>query len=81
MTDTANTPIIEPAATRHVQTKTAIVRKMLERTKGATLAEIMKATCWQPHSARAFMTGLRKKGTLLVRECRPNGDSCWRIQR
>ena len=62
-------------------TKTATVQKLLARPKGATLAELTDATAWQPHSTRAFLTGLRKKGTNLVRECRTNGDTCWRIER
>lgn len=63
------------------QTKAATVQKLLARPKGATLAELTDATAWQPHSTRAFLTGLRKKGTALVRECRSNGDTCWRIER
>lgn len=63
------------------QTKAATVQKLLARGKGATLAELTDATAWQPHSTRAFLTGLRKKGATLVRECRTNGDTCWRIER
>lgn len=70
----------EPAA-RPALTKSATVQKMLSRAKGATLPEITAATSWQPHSARAFLTGLRKKGTAILREARPNGDTCWRIER
>jgi Protein of unknown function (DUF3489) len=66
---------------RTAPTKAIIVRKLLLRPKGASLAEIIEATGWLPHSARAFMTGLRKKGHLLVRECRTNGETAWRIER
>lgn len=62
-------------------TKAALVGKLLSRTKGATLTEIINTTGWLPHSARAFMTGLRKKGTTIVRECRTSGETCWRIER
>jgi len=62
-------------------TKAAIVQKLLARPKGASLAEIIEATGWLPHSARAFMTGLRKKGLKLVRECRTSGETAWRIER
>lgn len=61
-------------------TKSAAVQKLLSRNKGATLAEIMSATHWQPHSARAFLTGLRKKGLVLLRETRASGDTSWRIE-
>jgi len=50
------------------QTKSDTVIALLDRAKGATLDEICKATSWQPHSARAFLTGLRKKGLVLARE-------------
>ena len=63
------------------ETKAATVQKLLARAKGATLTEMTNSTAWQPHSTRAFLTGLRKKGTNLVRESRPNGDTCWRIER
>lgn len=62
-------------------TKAFAVEKLLTRAKGASLTEITEATGWQPHSARAFMTGLRKKGHELVRECRTSGETCWRIER
>jgi hypothetical protein len=76
---TEATVTAEPSA--RPQTKAATVQKLLSRAKGATLAELTSATAWQPHSARAFLTGLRKKGTNIIRECRPNGDTCWRIER
>ena len=68
-------------ASRPAPTKSASVQKLLARPKGATLAEITEATGWQPHSARAFLTGLRKKGHFLVRECRTSGETSWRIER
>jgi hypothetical protein len=52
---------------------------LLGRTQGATLAEMVAATGWQPHSTRAVLTGLRKKGHALVRDKR--GDvTCYRIE-
>lgn len=57
-----------PTAKTKPQTKSDKVIALLGRAKGASLAEICKATNWQPHSARAFLTGLRKKGLVLVRE-------------
>lgn len=72
---------VKERASRSGPTKAATVQKLLSRPKGATLAEIMSATGWLPHSTRAFMTGLRKKGHDLVRECRTNGEASWRIER
>lgn len=69
------------APVRSGPTKSAAVQKLLSRNKGATLAEIMSATHWQPHSSRSFLTGLRKKGIVLVKEARASGETSWRIAR
>jgi hypothetical protein len=42
--------------------KKAEVIAMMKRAKGATLAEIMKATGWQPHTVRGFVSILASKG-------------------
>lgn len=60
------------------KTKSAIVTRLLSREKGATIAELTKATSWQPHSCRAFLTGLRKKGHAITREDR-DGVTAYRM--
>lgn len=60
-------------------TKAAIVTRILSREKGATLLEMRKATSWQPHSCRAFLTGLRKKGAIL-KEQRSDGSLAYRFE-
>jgi hypothetical protein len=42
--------------------KKAEVIAMMKRAKGASLAEIMKATGWQPHTVRGFVSILGSKG-------------------
>src|ERR1019366_1493860 len=47
--------------------KTATILEMLKRPEGATTKELLKATGWQPHSLRGFISGtLGKKMGLTV---------------
>jgi hypothetical protein len=47
--------------------KTAKILDLLKRSGGATMKELMKATNWQPHSVRGFLSGtIRKKMGLTV---------------
>ena len=73
-------PIVPPAASAAKPTsKSDTVIKLLLRTKGATPTELIAATDWQPHSLRAFLSGLRKKGWVIVRESRKGGGFAYRI--
>ena len=69
----------EGRASYNAQPKSVLVTKLLRRGKGATLAELQDATAWQPHSVRAFLSGLRKKGEVLVKEQRKSGDTAYRM--
>ncbi len=48
-------------------TKASVILKLLRRPNGASIAQLQKATGWQPHSVRATLTGLRKKGHEVTR--------------
>ena len=67
------------AATRKAESKASTVTRLLTRTKGATVEEMMEATAWQPHSVRAFLSGLRKKGNALFKEQRKSGEQAYRM--
>ena len=55
------------ATVAHKGSKTAQVLDLLKRSDGASLKELMKATGWQAHSVRGFLSGaLRKKMGLTV---------------
>lgn len=51
-------------------TKTAMILGMLRRPEGATVAEIMAATGWLPHTTRGALSGLRRKGHVLDKATR-----------
>jgi DNA-binding IclR family transcriptional regulator len=55
----------DTASASRAPSKIEQVLKLMSREQGATLAELTAATEWQPHSARAALTGLRKKGHAI----------------
>lgn len=73
---TTDSAPVTPAPGR--PSKATTVTKLLSRNRGATLGEIMEATHWQPHSARSFLSGIRKKRELL-KETRRTGETCYRL--
>ena len=54
-----------PRFPRH-GTKIAQVIELLQGREGVTLAELVANTGWLPHTARAALTGLRKRGYAVV---------------
>jgi len=62
-----------------IPTKSAQMSKLLRRPRGATTTDLCAATQCQPHSVRALLSGLRKKGARLVRETRKSGEGSYRI--
>jgi len=59
--------------------KKAEVIAMMKRAKGATLAEIMKATGWQPHTVRGFVSLLGKGGEKIDSSKNAAGERSYRI--
>ena len=58
--------------------KIASVVALLEREQGTTLAEMVEATGWLPHTTRAALTGLKKKGHTFTKDKRDD-VTCYRI--
>jgi hypothetical protein len=62
------TPELEvPPAQPKQPSKAGTVLSLLRKTEGATLDELVAATGWLPHTTRAAMTGLKKKGYQITR--------------
>jgi len=93
MTDMSSSPVL-PEGTAATETelgrreaplkapatpKSDCVTRLLGRAKGATVAELREATNWQPHSVRAFLSGLRKKGFAVSKEQRKSGGTAYRV--
>ena len=70
----ADAPSPAPAQTGpRAGSKQAMVIEMLGRERGATLDDLVAATGWLPHTTRAALTGLRKKGHHLVKDKEERG--------
>ncbi len=67
---------------RRQQTKKQIAMALLERPKGASIAEMQKAMSWQAHSVRGFLAGTVKKmpGVILVSEKPASGLRRYRVE-
>jgi len=59
--------------------KLAKVIGMLTSKAGTTIEAIVKATEWLPHTTRAALTGLRKRGYRVEKEPREGGRAIYRI--
>ena len=61
--DEPNSGVVDPSPMpSRSGSKIAQVIELLQRSDGATLAELVAATGWLPHTTRAALTGLRKRG-------------------
>jgi Protein of unknown function (DUF3489) len=62
-------------------TKLAQVLDLLRQDRGVTISELIKVTGWLPHTTRAALTGLRKRGfvTAIERSDKERG-SIYRVE-
>jgi hypothetical protein len=59
--------------------KLASVMALLRRSEGATIDVLTKATGWLPHTTRAAITGVRKRGYSVILDRSAKGASVYRL--
>ena len=71
-----------PRGRQRPQTKKQIAIALLERPKGASIAEMQRAMGWQEHSIRGFLAATVKKmpGVTLISEKPENGPRRYRVE-
>jgi hypothetical protein len=62
--------------------KTAMILEMLKRPDGASAKELLKATNWQPHSLRGFISGTlgKKMGLTVVSTKGEDGERSYSVK-
>jgi hypothetical protein len=70
------------ASTPRAESKGAKILALIGRPKGATLAEIVRATDWQKHSIRGFLSAAAKKHGLKIESTKSEaGDRVYQIKK
>ena len=69
---------IAPPAEPKPKSKANLVLDFLTRAEGATLEQMVAATGWLPHTTRAALTGLKKKGHAVT-SIKADGIRTYRI--
>ncbi len=72
-----------PRGRQRPQTKKQIAVSLLQRSKGASIAEMQRAMGWREHSVRGFLAATVKKmpGVTLVSEKAEDGPRRYRAVR
>ena len=77
--NTKTKPVVPPETkanaaveTKPIAGKLGMVAKAVAESTGASLGELEKATGWQPHTVRAALSRLRKRGMTIT--LTPVGD-------
>ena len=71
----------EPSTAR-AESKGAKILALVGRPKGASLAEIQKATDWQAHSVRGFLSTAAKKHGLKIESTKTEaGDRVYQVKK
>ena len=77
----AQSKTVSSRGRRGPKTKKQIALSLLERAKGASLAEMQRAMGWQQHSVRGFLAGTVKKmpDITLISEKAEGGSRRYRV--
>jgi hypothetical protein len=68
--------------TPRAESKGAKILELIGRQMGATLAEIMKATDWQAHSVRGFLSTAAKKHGIKIESAKNDtGDRVYQVKK
>lgn len=67
-TPPARNRVIKPTPAPQPQTAKDKIIALLQSPNGATTAEMIKASGWQAHSVRAFLSRLRQKHTIVTNQ-------------
>ena len=91
MTDTTTKPKRQRRMAREKQEQTSLAPKapsrldqlqeLLDREEGASIAQMVEATGWQPHSVRGAMAGALKKRGLAINSEKVDGVRRYRGKR
>ena len=81
-TSETKTKTAESQGRQRLQTKKQIALSLLQRSKGASIAEMRDAMGWQAHSVRGFLAGTVGKmpGVILFSEKPENGPRRYRVE-
>jgi hypothetical protein len=73
---------VKEASTPRAESKGAKILELIGRPKGASLADIMKATDWQAHSVRGFLSTAAKKHGLKIESTKTEaGDRIYQVKK
>jgi hypothetical protein len=79
---TSEATVATPRRRQRQRSKKQIALALLERSKGASIAEMQNAMGWQAHSVRGFLAGTVRKmpGVSLVSDKTENGPRRYHIE-
>ena len=80
--ESAQRPRRRPSPSARDGSKTAKILDLLKRPGGATAKELMKATGWQPHSVRGFLSGTvgKKMGLTVTSTKGEDGERTYSVK-